>query len=131
MTMQDPISDMLTRIRNAQAVNKAEVAMPFAKQKAAVAAVLKKEGYVTDFREEGEGTQKVLIIVLKYFNGEPVIANLERVSKPSLRVYKGKDELPKVQNGLGIAIISTSRGMMSCGDARRMGQGGEIVCMVN
>lgn len=130
MTMQDPVSDMLTRIRNAQAVAKKEVAMPHSKLKVAIAKVLKDEGYITDLREEGEGREHVLIIVLKYFEGKPVIDSLKRVSRPGLRVYKSMAELPKVRNGLGLAIVSTSKGVMSCHEARRQNQGGEIICFV-
>ena len=131
MTMQDPISDMLTRIRNSQAVNKKEVVMPFSTVKFAIAKVLKAEGYIADYRESGEGIERSLIITLKYFEGAPVIDNLRRVSRPGLRIYKNKDELPEVKNGLGIAIVSTSKGVMSCREARRLGQGGEIICMVS
>jgi small subunit ribosomal protein S8 len=130
MTMQDPISDMLTRVRNAQAVDKKEVSMPHSKLKVAIAKVLHSEGYINTWREEGEGRERVLIITLKYFEGKPVIDSLKRVSRPGLRIYKGKTELPVVQNGLGLAIISTSRGVMSCREARRLGEGGEIICFV-
>lgn len=131
MTMQDPIADMLTRVRNAQAVRKKELAMPFSKVKLAVANVLKSEGYITDVSEAGEGRDKQLIIVLKYYEGEPVIEHLSRVSRPGLRVYKNKSELPRVKNGLGVAIVSTSKGVMSCREARRLGQGGEVLCIVS
>ena len=131
MTMQDPVSDMLTRIRNAQAVNKTDVAMPYSKLKVAIAKVLEKEGYVEGWREEGETPNHQLFVVLKYYEGNPVIDHLSRASRPSLRLYKGKDELPKVQNGLGIAIVSTSKGVMSCREARRLGEGGEILCVVS
>ena len=130
MTMQDPVSDMLTRIRNAQAVAKKEVAMPHSKVKVAIAKVLKKEGYINELREEGEGREHSLILTLKYFEGKPVIDTLKRVSRPGLRVYKSMAELPKVKNGLGLAIVSTSKGVMSCRDARRQNEGGEIICFV-
>src|SRR3990167_10296592 len=113
MTMQDPISDMLTRIRNAQAVAKKEVGMPYSKLKVAIANVLQDEGYIVSWREEGEGREHALIIVLKYHEGRPVIDNLKRVSRPGLRIYKNKTELPEVRNGLGLAIVSTSKGVMS------------------
>lgn len=130
MTMQDPISDMLTRIRNAQAVDKKETSMPHSKLKVAIAKVLQSEGYIEAWREEGEGRDHVLIITLKYYEGKPVIDRLKRVSRPGLRVYKGKAELPVVQNGLGLAIVSTSKGVMSSREARRIGEGGEIICFV-
>ncbi len=130
MTMQDPVSDMLTRIRNAQAVNKKEVSMPHSKMKVAIAKVLENEGYIVGFREEGAICDHTLIIVLKYYEGKPVIDNLKRVSRPGLRIYKNKTELPEVRNGLGLAIVSTSKGVMSCREARRIGEGGEIICFV-
>ena len=130
MSMQDPIADMLTRIRNAQAINEVEVVMPASKVKLSIAKVLKDEGYITDFHEEGD-VKKQLTIVLKYFQGSPVIASIKRVSKPSLRVYKQKDELPKVMNGLGVAIISTSKGVISDRQARKLGEGGEVLCYVS
>lgn len=130
--MQDPISDMLTRIRNAQAVGKKEVAMPSSKLKLSIAEVLKNEGYIINYRrEENSLTKPRLIITLKYHKGESVISTVKRVSGPSLRVYKGKDKLPKVNNGLGIVIISTSKGVMSDRQARRRGEGGEIICYVS
>lgn len=130
--MQDPISDMLTRIRNAQAVGKKEVAMPSSKLKLSIAEVLKNEGYIVNYRrEENSLTKPRLIITLKYHKGESVISTVKRVSGPSLRVYKGKDKLPKVNNGLGIVIISTSKGVMSDRQARRRGEGGEIICYVS
>lgn len=131
MTMQDPIADMLTRVRNAQAVRKKEVRMPHNKLKRAVANVLKDEGYIADWHEDGEGVEKRLVIVLKYFEGEPVIEHMSRVSRPGLRVYKGKSDLPRVKNGLGVAVVSTSQGVMSCRQARRLGQGGEVLCIVS
>ena len=126
----DPIADMLTRIRNAQAVSKEDVSMPLSKIKLAIADVLKNEGYVVDYSCKGEAGKPVLEIALKYFDTAPVIDSLERVSSPGLRVYKNKDELPVVNNGLGIAVISTSQGVMSDKDARRLGLGGEVLCYV-
>ena len=131
MSMQDPIADMLTRVRNAQMVNKKEVRMPESKLKQAIARVLKEEGYINDFRQEGEGPARELVIVLKYFEGKPVIEHLSRVSRPGLRIYMGKADLPQVKNGLGIAIVSTSKGVMSSRAARRIGEGGEIICLVS
>ena len=129
MSMQDPISDMLTRIRNGQSAGKVHVAMPLSKQKVAIAEVLKQEGYIRDYvTEEIEGAHPQLSVVLKYFDGKPVIDRLKRVSRPGLRVYKTKDELPRVMAGLGIAIISTSRGLMTDRAARVAGHGGEVVC---
>ena len=131
MSMQDPIADMLTRVRNAQMVNKKEVRMPESKLKQAIARVLKEEGYINDFRQEGEGPARELVIVLKYFEGKPVIEHLSRVSRPGLRIYMGKADLPQVKNGLGIAIVSTSKGVMSSRAARRIGEGGEIIFLVS
>jgi small subunit ribosomal protein S8 len=134
MSMSDPISDMLTRIRNAQVVGHTEVAMPASKLKASIAQVLKDEGYIEDFalRESGgkAGAKKELRIGLKYYAGQPVIERLERVSKPGLRVYRGRDDIPKIMNGLGVAILSTSRGVMTDRKARADGVGGEILCIV-
>lgn len=130
MSMSDPIADMLTRIRNAQAASKETVAMPASKAKQAIAAVLKDEGYVAEFSEQQDGDKPQLVITLKYFEGKPVIERLKRVSRPGLRIYKGKDELPKVLGGLGIAIVSTSRGVMSDRAARAAGEGGEVLCTV-
>ncbi len=131
MSLQDPISDMLTRIRNAQQVKKFAVEMPKSNVKMAIAAVLKDEGYIADFSDV-EGSQlPTMRIELKYFDGEAVISTLQRASKPSLRKYSGKDELPKVNNGLGVAIISTSDGVMSDKQARRIGKGGEILLYVS
>ncbi|WP_157870972.1 30S ribosomal protein S8 [Candidatus Coxiella mudrowiae] len=129
--MQDPISDMLTRIRNAQAVAKKEVAMPSSKLKLSIAEVLKNEGYIIGYREKNDPIKRELIITLKYHEGEPVISTIKRLSGPALRVYKGKDKLPKVNNGLGIAIISTSKGVISDREARRRGEGGEVICYVS
>ena len=131
MGMTDPISDMLTRIRNGQKARKVNVAMPASQAKEAVAKVLKDEGYITGFATEGEGAAKMLTIELKYFEGEPVIERLERSSRPGLRIYRGKEELPKVLGGLGIAIVSTSAGVMSDRQAREKGIGGEVLCIVS
>jgi small subunit ribosomal protein S8 len=128
--MSDPIADMLIRIRNAQLVGHAEVVMPASKMKAAIAQVLKDEGYVEDFAMRDNGTKKELAIALKYYAGRPVIERLERVSKPGLRVYRGRDDLPRVLNGLGVAIVSTSRGVMTDRKARADGVGGEVLCIV-
>src|SRR5436853_634567 len=138
MSMTDPIADMLVRIRNAQMVGHTEVAMPASKLKTSIAEVLKSEGYIEDFaiREKGGasgkdgGAFKELRIGLKYYAGKPVIERLERVSKPGLRVYKGRDDIPKVMNGLGVAILSTSRGVMTDRKARADGVGGEVLCIV-
>ncbi len=130
MTMQDPISDMLTRIRNGLAAGKVHVAMPLSKQKRAIAEVLKSEGYVKDFTVETVEGKQELYIVLKYFDGKPVIDRLKRVSRPGLRIYRGKDELPSVLGGLGVAIISTSHGLMTDRAARAAGYGGEVICYV-
>jgi len=130
MSMTDPIADMLTRIRNAQMVEKASVSMPASKLKAAIAHVLKDEGYIEDFAvRNGEG-KAVLDIALKYYAGRPVIEKIERISKPGLRVYKGKDELPRVMNGLGVAIVSTPKGVMTDRKARASNVGGEVLCIV-
>lgn len=130
MSMQDPISDLLTRIRNGLAAGKVRVAMPLSKEKRAIAEVLKSEGFIKDFTVETIEGKQELFIVLKYFEGKPVIDRLERVSRPGLRVYRGKDELPSVLGGLGIAIISTSHGLMTDRAARSAGYGGEVVCYV-
>ena len=130
MSMQDPIGDMLTRIRNAQARAKRDVSMPASKRKAAIAEVLKKEGYIVDYKVEGEGAAKQLRVELKYFRGKPVIERVWRVSRPGLRIYKTKDQLPSIIGGLGVAIVSTSKGLMSDRDARAQGIGGEIICSV-
>ena len=130
MSMSDPIADMLTRIRNAQAVEKQTVVMPASKLKTAIAAVLKDEGYIEDFKVAGEGAKSDLTIELKYYAGRPVIERLERVSKPGLRIYKSRDAIPQVMNGLGVAIVSTSRGLMTDRKARATGVGGEVLCYV-
>ena len=130
MSMTDPIADMLIRIRNAQLVGHAEVAMPASKLKASIAQVLKQEGYIEDFAVRENGAKSELRIGLKYYAGRPVIERLERVSKPGLRVYKGRDDIPRVMNGLGVAILSTSRGVMTDRKARADGVGGEVLCIV-
>ncbi len=131
MSMTDPVSDMLTRIRNGQKARKVSVSMPASTVKVAVANVLKDEGYITDFETSGEGVKKMLSVELKYFEGAPVIEKVQRVSKPGLRIYRGKDELPKVMGGLGIVIVSTSAGVMSDRQAREQGIGGEVICVVS
>jgi small subunit ribosomal protein S8 len=128
--MSDPIADMVIRIRNAQMVGHVEVAMPASKLKASIAKVLKDEGYIEDFALRENGVKKELRIGLKYYAGKPVIERLERISKPGLRVYKGRDDIPKVMNGLGVAILSTSRGVMTDRKARADGVGGEVLCIV-
>ncbi len=130
MSMNDPIADMLTRIRNAQAVEKAAVTMPSSKVKVAIAQVLKDEGYIDDFAVRGEAAKAELELQLKYYAGRPVIEKIERVSRPGLRIYKGANELPRVMNGLGVAIVSTSRGVMTDRHARANGVGGEVLCVV-
>jgi len=130
MSMSDPIADMLTRIRNAQAVEKQTVVMPASKLKVAIAAVLKDEGYVEDYKVATNGAKSDLTIELKYYAGRPVIERIERVSKPGLRIYKSRDAIPQVMNGLGVAIVSTSRGLMTDRKARATGVGGEVLCYV-
>jgi small subunit ribosomal protein S8 len=130
MSMTDPVSDMLTRIRNAQMVGHTETVMPASRLKASIAQVLKDEGYIEDFALRDNGAKKELHIALKYYAGRPVIERLERVSKPGLRVYKSRDDIPRVMNGLGVAILSTSRGVMTDRKARADGVGGEILCIV-
>ncbi len=131
MSMSDPIADMLTRIRNAQQAGKTAVSMPSSKVKAAIAAVLKDEGYVEGFHiAEEDGNKKTLTVDLKYYAGRPVIERIERVSKPGLRIYKGREDIPTVMNGLGVAIVSTSRGVMTDRKARAQGVGGELLCIV-
>ncbi|WP_299494146.1 30S ribosomal protein S8 [uncultured Shewanella sp.] len=129
MSMQDPIADMLTRIRNGQAANKVSVKMPSAKLKIAIAKTLKEEGYISDYAVADEAKPE-LEITLKYFQGQPVVETIQRVSRPGLRIYKGKDELPKVMGGLGVAIVSTSKGLMTDRAARQAGMGGEVICYV-
>jgi small subunit ribosomal protein S8 len=128
--MQDPISDMLTRVRNAQSVDKAAVSMPSSKIKVAIAQVLKDEGYVEDFSVDQDGAKATLNITLKYFQGKPVIEMIQRRSRPGLRIYSGRSDLPSVNNGLGVAIVSTSKGVMSDRKAREIGEGGEVLCYV-
>jgi small subunit ribosomal protein S8 len=130
MSMSDPIADMLIRIRNAQMVGHVEVVMPASKLKSSIAQVLKQEGYIEDFALRDNGSHKELAIALKYYAGRPVIERLERVSKPGLRVYRGRDDIPRVMNGLGVAILSTSRGVMTDRKARADGVGGEVLCIV-
>ncbi|HEX9396158.1 MAG TPA: 30S ribosomal protein S8 [Burkholderiales bacterium] len=130
MSMSDPIADMLTRIRNAQMVGHTEVAMPASRLKASIAQVLKDEGYIEDFALRESGPRKELRIGLKYYAGRPVIERLERISKPGLRVYRGHGDIPRVMNGLGVAILSTSRGVMTDRKARADGVGGEVLCIV-
>ncbi len=129
MSMQDPIADMLTRIRNGQAANKVAISMPSSKLKVAIASVLAEEGFVESFKIL-EGVKPELEITLKYFQNKPVVEKIQRVSRPGLRIYKRKDELPKVMGGLGVAIISTSKGVMTDRAARNAGLGGEIICYV-
>ncbi len=131
MSMTDPISDMLTRIRNGQKARKVSVSMPASTVKSAIVGVLKEEGYITGFETSGEGAEKTLTVELKYFEGTPVIENVKRVSKPGLRIYRGKDDLPTVMGGLGIVIVSTSAGVMSDRQARQQGIGGEVLCVVS
>ena len=130
MSMQDPLSDMLTRIRNAQMAGKTRVEMPGSKLKAAVAQVLKDEGYIEEFAASVETGKPRLAIDLKYFDGKPVIAEIDRVSRPGLRRYSGKSDLPSVRAGLGVAIVSTSKGVMTDRAARAAGVGGEVLCTV-
>lgn len=130
MSMHDPIADMLTRIRNAQRAEKVSVTMPSSKLKVAIATVLKDEGYIENFAVVGEEKKPQLDIELKYYAGRPVIERIDRVSKPGLRIYKGVEDIPKVMNGLGIAIVSTSMGVMTDRKARAQGVGGELLCYV-
>jgi small subunit ribosomal protein S8 len=130
MSMTDPIADLLTRIRNGQAAGKAEVSAQFSRLKEAIARVLKDEGYIADFAVRKDGARAMLVVALKYHDGKPVIERLERVSRPGLRNYRGKDKLPKVLGGLGVAIVSTPAGVMTDREARRVGQGGEVLCFV-
>jgi small subunit ribosomal protein S8 len=130
MSMTDPVADMLTRIRNAQMAEKLSVTMPSSKLKVAIAKVLKDEGYIDDFAIRENGAKPELDVALKYYAGRPVIERIERVSKPGLRVYKGKDDLPRVMNGLGVAIVSTPKGVMTDRRARAGNMGGEVLCIV-
>jgi len=131
MSMTDPISDMLTRIRNGQKARKVSVSMPASSLKLAVAKVLAEEGYLTDVSTEGEGSRRTLTVTLKYHQGRPVIERLERASRPGLRLYARSGELPKVQGGLGVAIVSTAKGVMTDRQARAQGHGGEVLCLVS
>ncbi|MGD8630170.1 MAG: 30S ribosomal protein S8 [Gammaproteobacteria bacterium] len=131
MMMTDPIADFLTRIRNGQAAGKARVCMPASRLKSAIAQVLKDEGYISDFSTAEEDGKPVLTIVLKYHEGRPVIERIQRASRPGLRLYKGKSDIPSIQNGLGVAIVSTSKGVMSDRQARAAGEGGEVLCVVS
>lgn len=130
MSMTDPVADMLTRIRNAQMAEKLSVSMPSSRLKVAIAKVLKDEGYIDDFAVRENGAKPELDVALKYYAGRPVIERIERVSKPGLRVYKGKDDLPRVMNGLGVAIVSTPKGVMTDRRARAGNMGGEVLCIV-
>lgn len=130
MSMTDPIADLLTRIRNAQTARKTEVSVGASRLKQAVLNVLKNEGYVSDYRVASNGGKSTITIELKYFEGRPVIDRLERVSRPGLRIYRGKDELPKIQGGMGTVIVSTPKGVMTDKQARAIGQGGEVLCIV-
>ncbi len=130
MSMSDPIADMLTRIRNAQSVAKAVVTMPASKLKVAIAQVLKDEGYIDGFAVKSEGAKSELEVSLKYYAGRPVIERIERVSRPGLRIYKGRDAIPRVMNGLGVAIVTTPKGVMTDRKARATGVGGEVLCYV-
>jgi len=131
MSMTDPVSDMLTRIRNAQSAAKVEVHMPSSKLKVAIGKVLKDEGYIEDYTVANDGNKAALTVVLKYYQGKPVIDRIKRVSRPGLRIYKSKDELPEVLGGLGVAIVSTSKGVMTDRAARMSGLGGEVLCTVS
>jgi small subunit ribosomal protein S8 len=129
--MTDPIADMLTRIRNGQRAGKVSVSMPSSKLKASIARVLKDEGYINDFSMQSENGKDVMSVDLKYHQGQPVIGMLKRISRPGLRIYKATHELPRVQGGLGVAIVSTSKGVMSDRAARAAGEGGEVLCLVS
>ena len=130
MSMTDPVADLLTRIRNGQSAGKAQISLDSSKMKTSIAKVLKDEGYVADFHIENETGKPRLVVDLKYYEGRPVIDRLERVSRPGLRVYRGKDELPKVLGGMGTVIVSTPQGVMTDRQARAAGQGGEVICIV-
>ncbi len=129
--MTDPIADMLTRIRNGQRAGKVSVSMPSSRLKQSIANVLKDEGYIADFSEQDEDGKPSLNVSLKYYDGQPVIDTLKRISRPGLRIYKAKDDLPKVMGGLGVAIVSTSKGVMTDRAARAAGEGGEVLCYVS
>lgn len=130
MSMTDPVADMLTRIRNGQSAGKKSVSLPSSKLKLAIAKVLKEEGYISGYSVQKLGNHTEMVVDLKYFNGAPVIDKVKRISKPGLRIYKSKNELPKVLGGLGIAIVSTSNGVMTDRVARAIGHGGEVICTV-
>lgn len=131
MSMTDPIADMLTRIRNGQASEKSQVSMPSSKLKTSIAEVLKGEGYIADYKVSDQGGKPVMVVDLKYYEGKPVIATIQRASRPGVRMYKPTDELPKVEGGLGIAIVSTPKGVMTDRAARSAGVGGEVICYVS
>lgn len=131
MSMTDPISDMLTRIRNGQKARMRAVSMPASKMKLAVANVLVEEGYLDDVTVEEDGVKRNMTIILRYHDGEPVIEHIARASRPGLRLYAGVDGIPRVQGGLGVAVVSTSRGVMSDRQARHQGHGGEVICLVS
>ena len=130
MSMSDPIADMLTRIRNGSQAQKTNVQMPASRSKVAIAEVLKDEGFISGFSVDGEGVFRVLDVELKYFQGDPVIEEINRISRPSCRIYARKDDLPSIKNGLGIALVSTSKGLLTDKSARQAGVGGEIICTV-
>lgn len=130
MSMSDPIADMLTRIRNGQRAGKESVTMPASKIKSAIAQLLKDEGYIKDFAASELAGKPALTVDLKYHRGQPVIDMIKRVSRPGLRIYKGRDDIPQVRDGLGVAIVSTSKGMMTDRDARKQGHGGEVIAFV-
>ncbi|MDE0308940.1 MAG: 30S ribosomal protein S8 [Acidiferrobacterales bacterium] len=131
MSMTDPIADMLTRVRNGGKAERVEVSMPGSGMKREIARVLKEEGYIVDYSESGEATRRELTVKLKYYRGQPVIESINRVSRPGRRVYRGQDELPSVSGGLGIAIISTSQGVMTAKKAQAARVGGEVICTVS
>ena len=130
MSMQDPLADMITRIRNAQMAAKPSVSMPSSKMKVSVAQVLKDEGYIGDVVVDNDSAKPTMTIALRYFEGKPVIENIQRTSRPGLRQYRGKEELPSVSGGLGVAIVSTSKGVMTAKNAVQQGVGGELICTV-
>ena len=130
MSMSDPIADMLTRIRNGQSASKASVSFSASKKKTAILEVLKSEGYIPSFETDGGTAKPETTVTLKYYQGKPVISTLKRISRPGLRIFKGKGDLPSVMSGLGIAIVSTSKGVMSDNSARAEGHGGEVICIV-
>jgi small subunit ribosomal protein S8 len=131
MSMTDPIADLLTRLRNAQKAGKSHVRMPSSSVKKSILGVLKAEGYIEEFRTESEDGKEIVVVELRYHQGRPVIETLQRVSKPGRRIYRGKDDLPQVIGGLGVAIVSTSAGLMSDREARAKGHGGEVICVVS